>query len=96
MMFYKPLVSLIAAFAAASSAAASATPLRRGGDGGYPPPPTPSTSINQCNPVDQQCCNQVTSNQNPAVLSNLGLIGLLAAPNVPFGLDCSSLLGNSW
>jgi hypothetical protein len=94
MMLYKAILSLVAAFAAASSAAASATPLRRG-DGGYPPPPTPPTSVNQCNTVSQQCCNQVTSNQNPAVLSLAALLGLLAVPDVPIGLDCSAL-SDSW
>ncbi|KAN0141193.1 Hydrophobin-2 [Lactarius tabidus] len=57
MMFYQPIVSLLAAFATASCA--SATPLLRRGDGGYPP--TSSTSVSQCNTGTQQCCKSVNS-----------------------------------
>ncbi|KAF8265331.1 hypothetical protein EI94DRAFT_356482 [Lactarius quietus] len=54
MMLYKPIVSLIVAFAAASSTAASATPFRRAGSGDNTPRGAEPTT--QCNPINQQCC----------------------------------------
>jgi len=54
MMFYKPLVSLVVAFAAASSVVAAAAPEARGGkacEGGK----------------SKYCCDTVTDSNNPLV-----------------------------
>ena len=73
MMLYKPIVSLIAAFAAASCAAASATPLRRRSDDGY----TLSTSNSGCNTGSPQCCNSSTG-----VAGGLLLAGCTASVSI--------------
>jgi len=93
-MLYKPIVSLIVAFAAASSAAASATPLGRRGNGGYAPPYAPPVPVSQCAESNAKCCNTYTSSNNPDLV---GLLGQVLGPNVVgVGLGCSVLSGVSW
>jgi hypothetical protein len=85
MLFNKPLLSFVMAFAAASSVVASTIPLAR--DGYIPSPPT-----NECNNGSPYCCNTVTNSQDPAVLGIGDLVSTLK-DNLVNGLDCNSVLG---
>ncbi|KAH9017614.1 hypothetical protein EDB85DRAFT_2015354 [Lactarius pseudohatsudake] len=87
MVPYKPIVSLIIAFAAASSATASATPLHRRGDGGYPPPYAPPVPRTQCSGARSKCCNEYTSSQNPSMVDLVGSLGFV----VGVATGCSAL-----
>ena len=96
MMFYKPIVSLVAGLAVVGSAAAATTPVARG-DGGYPPPTV--TPINQCNTGPVQCCNTYTSTSNPVTSLLAGPLGLggLLDPALGVGISCLALIGgNQW
>ncbi|KAH8995815.1 hypothetical protein EDB86DRAFT_1066937 [Lactarius hatsudake] len=91
MVPYKPIVSLIMAFAAASSATASATPLHRRGDGGYPPPYAPPVPRTQCSVAHSKCCNEYTSSQNPSAIGLAGSLGVVLNSVVGVAMDCSAL-----
>jgi Fungal hydrophobin len=96
-MLYKPLVSLVVAFATASSVAASIAPVRRGGYGTYPPPPRlPTIPRSQCNTESVQCCDTFTSPSNPVAAFLLNSLDIVAGPNVGIGLNCGFFKGNQW
>jgi hypothetical protein len=88
MMLYKSIVSLIAAFATTSCV--SATPLLRRGD-------SPSSSTSQCNTGTQQCCDSVTSSDDPSTQLLAAFLGVnLNSVKGLVGLDCSVLSSSSW
>ncbi|KAH9057707.1 hypothetical protein EDB87DRAFT_1578586 [Lactarius vividus] len=98
MMFYKSLVSFVAAMALSSGVAVSANPLQgvvaRGNDPVYPPPTL--TPVTQCDPGPVQCCNTLTSTSNPvvALLSGLLPIGTIIDPTLDVGLNCFPIIGS--
>jgi hypothetical protein len=94
-MLYKPLVSLVMAFATASSVAASLTPVRRGGGGAYPPPHLSTIPISQCNTKSVQCCQTFTNADNPIAAALLGALDMIEGSNVGIGLSCVSLEGGT-
>ncbi|KAH9057564.1 hypothetical protein EDB87DRAFT_1630781 [Lactarius vividus] len=91
MVPYKPIVSLIVAFAAASSATASATPLHRRGNGGYPPPYAQPIPRTQCPNVQSKCCNLYTSSKNPSMVSLAELLGVVLNSATGVASGCLTL-----
>jgi Fungal hydrophobin len=98
MLSYKSLFSLVTAFAVASSVAASATPVRRGGGGGLPgysPSLIPPIPKSECQQQNIQCCNTVTSQNDPHIDNILGGVGMMndMDPNLLAGQSCSPIAG---
>ena len=62
----------------------------------------PSGSPSSCSTGPVQCCNKVTTSNDPVAKLIIGLLGIVLGPNVSVGLTCSplSVIGiggsNSW
>ncbi|KAI1797105.1 fungal hydrophobin [Ganoderma leucocontextum] len=62
----------------------------------------PSGSPSSCSTGPVQCCNKVTTSNDPIAKLILGLLGIVLGPNVSVGLTCSPISvigvggGNAW
>ncbi|KAI0290009.1 hypothetical protein B0F90DRAFT_1825571 [Multifurca ochricompacta] len=83
MMFYKPLISLVAALAATSTAVASAIPERRDD-----PVPIPAS---QCDTGTLSCCDQLTNSNDPAAIAVGALLGIILGHSIGVGLTCTPI-----
>jgi hypothetical protein len=94
-MLYKPIFTLIAAFAGVSKAAASASPLSRRDDGDYPPAPAQPIPIDNC--TSGLCCSLYTAPNDPnasILLTQLNINMSQISPQA-VGLGCFPF-GQSW
>jgi hypothetical protein len=86
-MLYKPLISLVMAFAAASSVAASVAPVARDG---YAPSNVPTIPPKQCQ-GHVKCCQSLSTHADPN-LKGLGGFGSVPTPDPDvFGTGCADL-----
>ncbi|KAI0291224.1 hypothetical protein B0F90DRAFT_1824036 [Multifurca ochricompacta] len=84
-MFYKPLISLVAALAATSTTVASAIPERR--DSLAPIP------ASQCNTGTLSCCDTLTTLNDPLASSPSRLRDIALDPSSGVGLSCTAISG---